>query len=197
MMRWRDRAHLTCPPYALNMRLHHEEQPGILHDSCREEKKHRHSTVNSHSVIFIPAAGKEEKGSRRESKKRVEEKREIMRGYEMRGEKERWSRLWLPLAGCLSSALLNVLNWQGGVNRQLPWPLSSERKRQSWVAGGALCPILLRWKALSSCLSGTRPELPHKDLSNHCRLSASNGNPRVGFFASMSQEGGREIQINK
>lgn len=160
--------------------------------------KHRHSAVNSHSVIFTPAAGKEKKGSRRESKKeRGEEKREIMRGYEMRGEKERWSRLWLPSAGCPSSALLNVLNWQGCVNRQLPWPLSSERKRQSWVTGGALRPILLHWKALSSCLPGTRLEPPHKNLSNHCRLSVSNGNPRVGFFASMSQEGGREKQINK
>lgn len=50
--------------------------------------KHGHSALNSHSVVFTPAAGKEEKGSRRESKKR-EEKREIMRGYEMRREKER------------------------------------------------------------------------------------------------------------
>lgn len=52
--------------------------------------KHKHSAVKSHSVIFTPVAGKEEKGSRSESKKeRGEEKREIMRGYEMRGEKER------------------------------------------------------------------------------------------------------------
>lgn len=38
--------------------------------------KQEHSAVKSHSVIFTPVAGKEEKGSRSESKKRGERRKE-------------------------------------------------------------------------------------------------------------------------
>lgn len=38
--------------------------------------KHEHSAVKSNSVIFTPVAGKEEKGSRSESKKRGERRKE-------------------------------------------------------------------------------------------------------------------------
>jgi len=38
--------------------------------------KQEHSAVKSHSVIFTPVAGKEEKGSRSELKKRGERRKE-------------------------------------------------------------------------------------------------------------------------
>ncbi len=106
MMRWRDWADLTCP---LNMSLHHEEQPGYYTTRVKRRNlsdKHGHSAVNSHWVIFTPAAGKEEKGSRRESKKREERRKEKL-WEDMRWEGRRrddqgsdYLRLGVPPAPC-------------------------------------------------------------------------------------------------
>lgn len=92
--------------------------------------------------------------------------------------KRRWSALCLPLAGRLSSTLLNVLNWQTRVNRQLSWPLGSKGRSGVERLLERLSLFFCSEKLpLASLSLGLHCKI--KNLSNHCRLSASNGHPRV------------------
>lgn len=119
-------------------------------------------------------------------------KREKMRWEATR----RWSALCVPLAGHLSSTLLNVLNWQARVNRQLSWPLGSK--------GRSSVERLL--ERLSLFFFSEKLPLASLSLGLHCKIKTylitADYRPLMVThewtrFPSMSQEGGRDIQINK
>lgn len=109
--------------------------------------------------------------------------------------KRRWSAFCLPLAGHRSSTPLNVLNWQARVNRQLSWALAYKWQEQLREAAGAARSILLLWKAPSRLLQ-PGPGLQHKNLSNHHRLSVSNGHSRVGSLF-LHEPRGRQRRTNQ